>query len=67
MIQKSSDRRPQYVGQIQEYKEFFKKGVLSKKDEATEKLTCSICNKRELIQTFVEKPLPFNVFPRLRP
>jgi CRISPR-associated Csh1 family protein len=61
MIQKSSDRRPQYVGQIQEYKEFFKKGVLSKKDEATEKLTCSICNKRELIQTFVEKPLPFYV------
>jgi CRISPR-associated Csh1 family protein len=60
MIQKSSDS-PHFVGQIQAYKEFFKKGVLSKKDESTEQLTCSICNKRDFIQTFIEKPLPFYV------
>jgi CRISPR-associated Csh1 family protein len=58
---KSNNDSPQFVGQIQEYKEFFKKGVLSKKDEATEQLTCSICNKKDFIQTFIEKPLPFYV------
>jgi CRISPR-associated Csh1 family protein len=61
MIQKSGNRSPQFVGQIQEYKKFFKRGVLSKKDEAAEQLTCSVCNRKEFIQTFVEKPLPFYV------
>jgi CRISPR-associated protein Cas8b/Csh1 subtype I-B len=61
MIQKSTHNSPQFVGQIQEYKEFFKKGVLSKKRGAIEQITCSICNRKKFVQTFVEKPLPFYV------
>ena len=34
MIQKDDDDSPKFIGQIQDYEEFFKKGVLSKKYEA---------------------------------
>ena len=61
MIHNTQDKSPKFIGQIQDYKEFFKKGILSKKYEVTEKLTCSTCNRKELIGTFIEKPLPFYV------
>jgi CRISPR-associated protein Csh1 len=33
----------------------------SKKYKADEELTCSLCNRKKLIGTFTEKPLPFYI------
>ncbi|HET7345046.1 MAG TPA: TM1802 family CRISPR-associated protein, partial [Nitrososphaeraceae archaeon] len=60
MIHKAGDESAKFVAQIKDYTEFFRKGILSK-FQATEKLICSCCNKTELIEIFVEKPLPFYV------
>ena len=56
MLQKSNDQSPQFVGQIEEYKEFFKKGVLSKKDEAKEpqtELNLRLGTRNKIVSMFV--------------
>ena len=63
-IKYKDDKDPKFVGQITDYVEFFKKGVLSKKyktkkQEVGELLVCSVCNKQSLIYPFAESPLPF--------
>lgn len=57
MIQEDSQQK--FVGQIKEYVDLFKKGVLSRKYESNEELYCAVCNKKTIIETFTEKPLPF--------
>lgn len=57
MIQE--DGQQKFVGQIPEYVDLFKKGVLSRKYESKEELYCAVCNKKTIIETFTEKPLPF--------
>jgi CRISPR-associated protein Cas8b/Csh1 subtype I-B len=61
----------QFVGQINDYVEFFEKGMVSSKDnkknkinanknqEEGELLVCNVCNKQSLIYPFSESPLPF--------
>ena len=48
----------QFVGQIQEYVDFFNKGVLNKKG-IEERLVCNVCNKLSLIAPYTERSLPF--------
>lgn len=48
-----------FVGQIKDYVNFFKEGILSKKYKCSEELYCSVCNKKKFIETFNERPLPF--------
>lgn len=58
------DDDPKFIGQIEDYREFFKRGVLAKKDIASTVsniMICSVCNDRKIIDTFIEKPLPFFV------
>jgi CRISPR-associated protein Cas8b/Csh1 subtype I-B len=50
----------QFVGEIQDYLEFFNKGVLSKKENTNEEqLVCGVCNKLQNIYPYAETPLPF--------
>jgi CRISPR-associated protein Cas8b/Csh1 subtype I-B len=62
----------QFVGQIDDYVEFFRRGTLASRDnkknkidakeksqEEGELLVCNICNKQSLIYPFSESPLPF--------
>jgi hypothetical protein len=63
MISKDGRQHPTFVGQIKEYREIFKKAVLSKRVSVAKsqvsRITCTVCNKKRIIETFVEKPLPF--------
>lgn len=54
--------KPKFVGQIREYREIFKRAALSKRSTVgnmDDKITCTVCNNKKTIETFVEKPLPF--------
>ncbi len=47
-----------FVGEIQDYVEFFAKGALDKKG-IPEELICTVCNTSKLISAYKETPLPF--------
>ena len=51
MIHEHGNKEAKFVGQIREYSEFFRRGILSKKYKADE-LICSVCNKKKLIGTY---------------
>jgi hypothetical protein len=61
MVHKYGDKEAKFVGQIREYSEFFRRGGIIKKIHTDEELTCSVCNRKKLIGTFTEKPLPFYI------
>ncbi|MGA9842600.1 MAG: TM1802 family CRISPR-associated protein [Nitrososphaeraceae archaeon] len=48
----------QFVGQIQDYVDFFNKGILNKKG-IEEQLVCNACNKLNLVAPYTERSLPF--------
>jgi CRISPR-associated protein Csh1 len=48
----------QFVGQIQDYVDFFNKGILNKKG-SEERLVCNVCNKLRLVAPHKERSLPF--------
>lgn len=54
-----SDEDSKYIGEIEEYRDFFKKGILLKKHKTLCEATCLTCNNIKFVQTFVERPLPF--------
>lgn len=50
----------QFPGQIDDYVNFFRKGVLAKKDDVIDQeLICSICNRKTRISAFKEPPIDF--------
>jgi CRISPR-associated protein Cas8b/Csh1 subtype I-B len=63
MIQENDDEDgvPKFIGQIQDYTEFFKESILTKKFNGGKELYCTVCNNKSIIETFVERPLPFFV------
>lgn len=49
-----------FVGEIQDYVDFFAKGVLSKKENTNdEQLVCGVCNRLQTIHPYAESPLSF--------
>jgi CRISPR-associated protein Csh1 len=48
----------QFVGQIQDYVDFFNKGILNKKGNE-ERLVCNVCNKLRLVAPYKERSIPF--------
>jgi hypothetical protein len=48
----------QFAGQIQDYADFFNKGILNKKG-IEERLVCNVCNKPCLVAPYKERSLPF--------
>ncbi len=50
--------QPKFVGQINDYVEFFARAMLYKKGQS-EELVCNICNKQSAISAYEESPLPF--------
>ncbi len=59
MIQEEKEEA-MFVGEIDDYLDFFNKGKLSKKQNTNvETLTCGICNKEHQIHSYAESPLPF--------
>jgi CRISPR-associated protein Cas8b/Csh1 subtype I-B len=48
----------QFVGQIQDYVDFFNRGILNKKG-IEERLVCNVCNKLRLVAPYKERSLPF--------
>jgi CRISPR-associated protein Cas8b/Csh1 subtype I-B len=63
MSTNSKNAKPTFVGQIKEYREIFKRASLSKRftisNDLNDKITCTTCNTKKTIETFIEKPLPF--------
>lgn len=50
----------QYIGDIEDYAEFFNKGVVNKKENTTEEeLICNVCNRTRSIYSYAESPIPF--------
>jgi len=48
----------QFAGQIQDYVDFFNKGILNKKG-IEEPLVCNVCNELRLVAPYTERSLPF--------
>ena len=48
----------QFVGEIQDYIDFFNKGILNKKG-IEEQLVCNVCNKVRFVAPYTERALPF--------
>jgi CRISPR-associated protein Cas8b/Csh1 subtype I-B len=53
------DTGPKFMGEMEDYVQFFKSGVFRKKYAEKEQLICSVCNKETLLGTFNESPFPF--------
>lgn len=58
MIQDSKNKSL-FVGQIDEYREFFIRGTLAKRPNSVDLAICSVCNNKKNIGIFRERPLPF--------
>jgi CRISPR-associated protein Cas8b/Csh1 subtype I-B len=57
-IMLEDEEKPKFVGQIQDYVDFFNKGLIFGKGNK-EELVCNVCNKSCLVYPYTERPLPF--------
>jgi CRISPR-associated protein TM1802 (cas_TM1802) len=55
----SDSKETKHIGEIDEYSNFFKKGILLKKHKTLYDATCLTCNNKKQVQTFAERPLPY--------